>query len=58
MKKIILSLALLALSLDAVQIRNNLLEFANVAANTNKTQILISGDINPNDFYFLPIGLL
>ena len=52
MKKIILSLALLALSLDAVQIRNNLLEFANVAANTNKTQILISGDINPNDFYF------
>ena len=52
MKKIILSLALLALSLDAVQIRNNLLEFANVAANSNKTQILISGDINPNDFYF------
>ncbi|MDY5467146.1 MAG: hypothetical protein SPF98_06110 [Campylobacter sp.] len=52
MKKIILSLALLALSLNAVQIRNNLLEFANVAANTNKTQILISGDINPNDFYF------
>ena len=52
MKKIILSLALLALSLNAVQIRNNLLEFANVAANANKTQILISGDINPNDFYF------
>ena len=43
---------ILVLEVSAIQVKSNLLEFANVAANTNKTQILISGDINPNDFYF------
>ena len=45
-------LLILVLEVSAIQVKSNLLEFANVAANTNKTQILISGDINPNDFYF------
>ncbi|MDY4451904.1 MAG: hypothetical protein SPE37_07280, partial [Campylobacter sp.] len=55
MKKLLIMTSLvliLVLEVSAIQVKSNLLEFANVAANTNKTQILISGDINPNDFYF------
>lgn len=47
------SLALtLVLEVSAIQIKSNLLEFANIAANTNKTQILISGSLKPDDYYF------
>ena len=43
---------ILVLEVSAIQIKSNLLEFANIAANTNKTQILISGSLKPDDYYF------
>lgn len=39
-------------ALQATQIKSNLLEFANLASKHNKTQILISGDIVANNYYF------
>lgn len=56
MKKKFISLMLLAAlaltSLSGAQVRNNLLEFANIAAKTNNTSILISGDLEVSDYYF------
>ena len=43
---------ILVLEVSAIQIKSNLLEFANIAANTNKTQILISGSLKPDDYFF------
>ena len=43
---------ILVLEVSAIQRKSNLLEFANIAANTNKTQILISGSLKPDDYYF------
>ena len=43
---------ILVLEVSAIQIKSNLLEFANIAANTNKNQILISGSLKPDDYYF------
>lgn len=43
---------ILVLEVSAIQIKSNLLEFANIAASTNKTQILISGSLKPDDYYF------
>ena len=55
MKKLLIMTSLvliLVLEVSAIQIKSNLLEFANIAANTNKTQILISGSLKPDDYYF------
>ncbi|CUU74207.1 type II secretion system protein GspD [Campylobacter hyointestinalis] len=52
MKKIIAFLVALALTIQADQIKNNLLEFANIVSSSTQSEILISGDINPLDFYF------
>lgn len=42
----------LALTTQAEQIKNNLFEFANIVSNSTKNEILISGNIDPSDFYF------
>lgn len=42
----------LILELTAKQYKHNLLEYANLTAIHNKVDILISDEINPNDFYF------
>ena len=52
MKKIILALVLLLSQLLASEVKLNLLEFANLASVNSNTDILISDDINPNEFYF------
>ena len=55
MKKLLIMTSLvliLVLEVSAIQIKSNLLEFANIAASTNKTQILISGSLKPDDYYF------
>ncbi|WP_187213874.1 type II secretion system protein GspD [Campylobacter fetus] len=52
MKKIIVFLMALALTTQAEQIKNNLFEFANIVSNSTKNEILISGNIDPSDFYF------
>lgn len=50
--KIILLLLLSSLALVAKQYKHNLLEYANLTAIHNKVDILISDEINPNEFYF------
>jgi len=52
MKKIILVLVLSLSQLLASEVKLNLLEFANLASVNSNTDILISDDINPNEFYF------
>lgn len=52
MKKIILALVLSLSQLLASEVKLNLLEFANLASVNSNTDILISDDINPNEFYF------
>ena len=52
MKKIILVLVLSLSQLSASEVKLNLLEFANLASVNSNTDILISDDINPNEFYF------
>lgn len=52
MKKIILTLVLSLSQLLASEVKLNLLEFANLASVNSNTDILISDDINPNEFYF------
>lgn len=52
MKKIILVLVLSLSQLLASEVKLNLLEFANLASINSNTDILISDDINPNEFYF------
>ena len=42
---------ILVLEVSAIQIKSNFLEFANIAASTNKTEILISGSLKPDDYY-------
>jgi len=52
MKRILLALVLSLNLLLASEVKLNLLEFANLASINSNTDILISDDINPNDFYF------
>lgn len=52
MKKLLL-IFLTALVTQAAVVRSNLLQFADLASKENKTQILISGSIIPDDFIFL-----
>ena len=52
MKRILLALVLSLNLLLASEVKLNLLEFANLASVNSNTDILISDDINPNDFYF------
>lgn len=52
MKRILLALVLLLSQLLASEVKLNLLEFANLASVNSNTDILISDDINPNEFYF------
>lgn len=51
MKKLIL-LVLICLHLSAAETKINLLDFANLASENSKVDILLSDKINPNDFYF------
>lgn len=51
MKKLIL-LVLICLHLLAAETKINLLDFANLASENSKVDILLSDKINPNDFYF------
>ncbi|KAF0590663.1 MAG: type II secretion system protein D [Candidatus Campylobacter infans] len=52
MKKILIIAFLLALVLKAQIVKSNLLQFADLASVENKTQILISGSIVPDDYIF------
>lgn len=52
MKKILIIAFLLALVLKAQIVKSNLLQFADLASVENKTQILISGSIVPDDYVF------
>lgn len=52
MKRILLALVLSLNLLLASEVKLNLLEFANLASVNSNTDILISDDINPNEFYF------
>lgn len=52
MKKILITAFLLALVLKAQIVKSNLLQFADLASVENKTQILISGSIVPDDYVF------
>ncbi len=52
MKRILLALVLSLNLLLASEVKLNLLEFANLASVNSNIDILISDDINPNDFYF------
>ncbi|WP_299085383.1 type II and III secretion system protein [uncultured Campylobacter sp.] len=52
MKRILLALVLSLNLLLASEVKLNLLEFANLASVNSNTDILISDDINPNNFYF------
>ena len=52
MKRILLALVLSLSQLLASEVKLNLLEFANLASVNSNTDILISDDINPNEFYF------
>ena len=52
MKRILLALVLSLNLLLASEVKLNLLEFANLASVNSNADILISDDINPNDFYF------
>ena len=52
MKRIILTLVLSLSQLLASEVKLNLLEFANLASVNSNTDILVSDDINPNEFYF------
>lgn len=55
MKKILIIAFLLALVLKAQIVKSNLLQFADLASVENKTQILISGSIVPDDYVFLQV---
>lgn len=52
MKKLLIIAFLLALVLKAQIVKSNLLQFADLASVENKTQILISGSIVPDDYVF------
>lgn len=52
MKKILIIAFLLVLVLKAQIVKSNLLQFADLASVENKTQILISGSIVPDDYIF------
>lgn len=52
MKKILITAFLLALVLKAQIVKSNLFQFADLASVENKTQILISGSIVPDDYIF------
>ena len=52
MKKILIIAFLLALVLKAQIVKSNLFQFADLASVENKTQILISGSIVPDDYIF------
>ena len=52
MKRILLALVLSLNLLLASEVKLNLLEFANLASVNSNADILISDDINPNEFYF------
>lgn len=52
MKKLLIIAFLLALVLKAQIVKSNLLQFADLASVENKTQILISGSIVPDDYIF------
>lgn len=53
MKKIIFQLFLVVVySLNASEILLNLRDFANLASNNSSVDILISDEVDPNDFYF------
>lgn len=52
MKKILIIAFLLALVLEAQIVKSNLFQFADLASVENKTQILISGSIVPDDYIF------
>lgn len=52
MKKLLIIAFLLALVLRAQIVKSNLFQFADLASVENKTQILISGSIVPDDYIF------
>ncbi|MBQ7270885.1 MAG: type II and III secretion system protein [Campylobacter sp.] len=52
MKKIAIVLAFLMALLNSEELQLNLKDFANLASSNSKVDILISDEIDPNDFYF------